>query len=109
MNLKVWFILVAVIIFGIAIGGCAIYLNHKKEMTLIENELNPQKLLDKSPSPTSIGMGWGLVLTGIGIALFLSGFWTIKPEMWIGGTFFGFIGAALLIFFTARRKQTTPL
>ncbi len=58
-----------------------------------------------SPAPTVLV--WGLVLTSIGAALFLSGFWIVDPNMWFGGTFFGFIGVVLLIYFKIMSDRMT--
>ncbi len=107
---------IVVIIFGIAIAGWAIYWHHIKDMALIEKGLYPQKEHGKSTSPAqrvSFGMkvlGWGLVLTGFGVALVISAFWTGDPgnEMGPPGLVLGFIGVALLIFFAVIRKRTTP-
>ncbi len=109
---------IVVIIFGIAIAGWAIYWHHIKDMALIEKGLYPQKEDDKSKGAQSTSpakmevtkkvLGWGLVLTGFGVALVISAFWTGKPETGTAGLVFGFIGVALLIFFAVIRKRTTP-
>ena len=72
-----------------------------------EKGLYPQKEQGKPTSPTPIVLGWGLGLTGVGITLFLSGFWTVNPDLWFGGTFFGFIGVVLLIYFKVMSDRTT--
>ena len=64
--------------------------------------LYTKKEHNKPASLTRRVMGWGLALTGIGIVLFLSAFWTTNPDMWIAGTFFGFIGAAMLVFYKVK-------
>lgn len=79
-------------------------------MALIEKGLYQQEEHGKPTSPTSLAqkvLGWGLVLTGLGVALVIASVWTGDPDAMQGGLVFGFIGVALLIFFAVIRERTT--
>ena len=99
---------IVAIIFGIALAGWAIYWDHKKKMALIEKGLYSQEEHAKPKNPAQQVLGWGLVLTGFGIALLIGFFWGGTPDVALPGLIFGFIGVALLIFFAVIRKRTTP-
>lgn len=50
---------------------------------------------------------WGLVVTGVGMALFVGSFWVGMPEVELGGLAAAFIGIALLIL-SAVTRGTRP-
>ncbi len=98
---------IVAIIFGIALGGWGIYWDHKKKMALIEKGLYSKEENGKPTNPARVALGWGLVLTGLGVALLIGFFWEGTPDVALPGLIFGFIGVALLIFFAVIRKRTT--
>lgn len=66
-------------------------------MALIEKGLYQQEEHGKPTSPTSLAqkvLGWGLVLTGLGVALVIASVWTGDPDAMQGGLVFGFIGGS---------------
>ena len=77
---------------GIALAGLVIYWDHKRDMALIE------KGLYQPLSRAQSFQVWGLVVTGVGMALFVGSFWVGMPEVELGGLTVAFIGIALLIF-----------
>ncbi len=76
---------------GIALAGLIIYWDHKRDLALVE------KGLYQPLSRAQSFQAWGLVVTGIGMALFVGSFWVGMPEVELGGLVVAFIGIVLLI------------
>jgi hypothetical protein len=86
---------------GIALAGLVIYWDHKRNLALIETGL--YRPLSRAQS----FQVWGLVVTGVGMALFVGSFWVGMPGVELGGLVVAFIGIALLIF-SAVTRRTRP-
>lgn len=86
---------------GIVLAGLVIYWDHKRAMALSE------KGLYQALSRAQRFQAWGLVLTGIGVALFVGSFWVGMAEVELVGLALAFAGLAFLIF-SAITKRTSP-
>ena len=84
---------------GITLAGFVIYWDHKRDKALIE------KGLYQPLSRTQSFQVWGMVITGIGAALFVGSFWVGLPEVEAGSLIVAFIGIALLIFSAFTRGE----
>jgi len=99
-----WEVLIPIvaIIFGIGLGLLSIWTEYKKDMALIEMGLYQPK----APSPPGQAvLFWGLVLTGIGIALIISSIWVVGGWLLLGGLVLGLLGGAFLVFFTITQRK----
>jgi hypothetical protein len=86
---------------GIVLAGLVIYWDHKRDLALIE------KGLYQPMSRSQSFLAWGLVLTGIGVALFVGSFWVGMAEVELVGLALAFAGLAFLIF-SALNRRTSP-
>ncbi len=84
---------------GIILAGLVIYWDHKKAMARIENSLY-QPL-----SRAQAFLAWGLVILGIGVALFVGAFWVGIPEIEPAGLVLVFAGMALLISYAVTSRK----
>ena len=91
---------------GIALAGLVIYWDHKRDMALIEKGLY-QPLSRPRILRQGTGQGflaWGLVITGIGVALFVGSFWVGMTEVELGGLVVAFIAIVLMILSAVIRR-----
>lgn len=85
------YLTLAPVLLGLALAGLLIYLDHRRDRDLIRRGLY-QPL-----SGWEVFLEWGLVLTGLGVAVFLGAFWAGMPEVEVAGLAVASIGLMLLL------------
>lgn len=100
MAIEGWIVSVVGTIMGCMVAMIAIYYGHKKDMLIIE-----KGLYKRMPVAQKTLMA-GLILVGIGAALFIGIYWGTGLSTWlIAGLVPGFTGIALLISYLFIKKK----